>query len=122
MDPFDDTPRDGGGGLVEATDAVAAVDARGLVTAWSPGAGRLLGYEPSDVIGRPAFLLLAGDPPAAALRHAAAALSWSGRLELRHQDGHRLEADLRAWSALDADGQPQWFLTHSPHDASHHRT
>ncbi|TPQ18057.1 SpoIIE family protein phosphatase [Streptomyces sporangiiformans] len=117
MDPFDETPRGGGEGLVETTEAVAAVDARGLVAAWSPGAGRLLGYGPSDVIGHPASLLLADDPPAADLRHAAAAQSWSGRVALRHQDGRRLDADLRAWSALDADGQPQWFLMHSPDEA-----
>ena len=114
MNSFGDTTPGAGEGPVRTTDAVAAVDARGLITAWSPGAGQLLGYAPSDVIGRPASLLLARDPPAAALRHAAASQNWSGRVTLRHQDGRLLEADLRAWSALDTDGRPQWFLVHSP--------
>jgi PAS domain S-box-containing protein len=114
MQPSYDAPQGGGEGLVDSTDAVAAVDAHGLVSAWSPGARRLLGYAPSDVIGRPAARLLAGDPPAAALRQVAGSRSWSGKVALRHQDGRRLEVHLRAWSALDADEQPQWFLVHSP--------
>ncbi|MDX3456189.1 SpoIIE family protein phosphatase [Streptomyces sp. ME02-8801-2C] len=114
MHPSYDAPRGGGEALVDMTDAVCAVDANGLLTAWSPGARQLLGYAPSDVIGRPAARLLAGDPPVAALRQAAVSRSWRGTVVLRHQNGRRLEADLRAWSALDADGQPQWFLVHSP--------
>ncbi|KOV57777.1 hypothetical protein ADL01_39270 [Streptomyces sp. NRRL WC-3618] len=114
MHPTHDAPQGGGEGLADLTAAVAAVDANGLLTAWSPGARQLLGYAPSDVIGRPASRLLAGDPPVAALRQAAASRSWSGTVALRHQDGHRLEADLRAWPALDADGRSQWFLVHSP--------
>ncbi|MFF3817813.1 SpoIIE family protein phosphatase [Streptomyces bluensis] len=94
--------------------AVAAVDAHGQVTAWSPGARQLLGYEPSEVLGRPASLLLAAAPSEAALRRAVASQSWSGRVALRHQDGHRLDAELRAWSAPTTGGQPQWFLVHSP--------
>ncbi|MDQ0933215.1 PAS domain S-box-containing protein [Streptomyces turgidiscabies] len=114
MHPTHDAPQGGGEGLADVTDAVAAVDANGLLTAWSPGARQLLGYAPSDVIGRPAARLLAGDPPVAALRRAAVSRGWSGTVALRHQDGHRMEADLRAWPALDADGRSQWFLVHSP--------
>ncbi|MFI1732187.1 SpoIIE family protein phosphatase [Streptomyces acidicola] len=113
-----DTPRPVGGdgerNPVRAPDAVAAVDAHGLVTAWNPGARQLLGYTPSEVLGRPASLLLAADPTPAALRRAIASQSWSGRVALRHHDGHPLEADLRAWSAPATNGQPQWFLVHSP--------
>ncbi|MER6093532.1 SpoIIE family protein phosphatase [Streptomyces bluensis] len=109
-------PADGDGkrSPVQPPDAVAAVDAHGLVTAWSPGARHLLGYAPSEVLGRPASLLLAAEPTPAALRRAVASEGWSGRVALRHHDGHRLEADLRAWSAPAADGQSQWFLVHSP--------
>ncbi|MEH0424428.1 SpoIIE family protein phosphatase [Streptomyces sp. B21-083] len=113
MHPSYDAPEAGGEGLGDMTDAVAAVDAHGTVSAWSDGARQLLGYAPSDVIGRPAARLLAGDPPVAALRQAAVSRSWSGRVALRHGDGRRLEADLRAWSVPDADGQPQWFLVHT---------
>ena len=118
-----DAPGDGEADTVRPHQAVAAVGARGLVTAWSAGAQQLLGYAPAEVIDRPAALLLAPDrtdrtdpsaPPEAALRQAAAAQSWSGRVALRHRDGHRVEADLRAWSALDADEQPQWFLLARP--------
>ncbi|MER6085946.1 PAS domain-containing protein, partial [Streptomyces sp. NPDC001833] len=41
--------------------ASAVVDARGIITGWSPGAERLLGYSCQDVVGRPATRLLDAD-------------------------------------------------------------
>ncbi|MFD8007949.1 PAS domain-containing protein [Streptomyces mirabilis] len=34
-------------------DFAVVIDIRGAVMAWSTGAGRLLGYEPEVVVGRP---------------------------------------------------------------------
>ncbi|MCU7826275.1 PAS domain-containing protein, partial [Kitasatospora sp. DSM 101779] len=48
--------------------AAAVVGPDGLLTAWSPGARRLLGHRPEQAVGRPAGDLLAVPPPAAALR------------------------------------------------------
>ncbi|MER6923030.1 PAS domain-containing protein, partial [Streptomyces spiralis] len=48
--------------------ATATVDEHGIVTGWDEGARRLLGYEPSQIIGRPATRLLADDAGEAARR------------------------------------------------------
>lgn len=42
------------GGPAAPEDFAVVIDARGSVTMWSAGAGRLLGYEPEDMVGRPA--------------------------------------------------------------------
>ncbi|MER5178947.1 SpoIIE family protein phosphatase [Streptomyces sp. NPDC002896] len=80
----------------ESATARATVDPQGLVTGWSEGARRLLGYEPSEVVGRPAALLLAEDPPAGMPRALAGLRRWSGTAVLRHRDGRRLEVALLA--------------------------
>jgi hypothetical protein len=46
--------------------ASVSMDDHGLVTAWSTGARRLLGYQPVEVVGRAFAGLLAGPLPAAA--------------------------------------------------------
>ncbi|MBD0422038.1 SpoIIE family protein phosphatase [Streptomyces sp. TRM S81-3] len=57
-----------------AYTAAATVDARGIVRGWSEGARRLLGYEPSQVVGRPAARLLADAPDTPGARLLAGAL------------------------------------------------
>ncbi len=95
----------------QTTAAAAAVDARGLVIAWSPGARRLLGYPPADVVGRAAAGLLAADLPAVARRCVATREEWSGEVSARHRDGHSLTVSIQAHPLLDACGTAQWFLT-----------
>ncbi|PJJ05517.1 PAS domain S-box-containing protein [Streptomyces sp. 2333.5] len=113
------TPLGGGFGRLPdpATSATAVVDARGIVTGWSAGAQRLLGYPYEDVVGRPAARLLGRD--ADAMGEFFAALDgWSGTTLLRHQDGHRMEAELRAYASLDRTGNAQWLLVAEPSQPS----
>ncbi|MEH0638137.1 SpoIIE family protein phosphatase [Streptomyces bottropensis] len=91
--------------------ASAAVDARGLVTAWSAGARRVLGYEHGEVVGRRAADLLADALPASARATLAEPADWQGSVHARHRDGHGVELELAAHPLLDAAGEPQWFLT-----------
>ncbi|MFF4957656.1 SpoIIE family protein phosphatase [Streptomyces sp. NPDC001222] len=94
-----------------AQDAGVIVDPRGTVTALSPGICRLLGYEPADLVGRAATELLAEPPPPAVLRSHARRETWSGRITLRHRDGHPLAWTLRAEPLRDATGKTYWLLT-----------
>ncbi|QFR02041.1 SpoIIE family protein phosphatase [Streptomyces phaeolivaceus] len=91
--------------------ASAAVDARGLVTAWSTGARRVLGYGHGEVIGRRAADLLADALPASARARLARPADWRGPVRARHRDGHDVELELEAHPLLDAAGEAQWFLT-----------
>ncbi|MDW8806694.1 SpoIIE family protein phosphatase [Streptomyces scabiei] len=91
--------------------ASAAVDARGLVTAWSAGARRVLGYEHGEVVGSRAADLLAGSLPVSARGALAEAADWKGSLRARHRDGHEVELELQAHPLLDAAGDAQWFVT-----------
>ncbi|QTZ94977.1 SpoIIE family protein phosphatase [Streptomyces auratus] len=110
---------DGSGPLPDpATSATAVVDARGAVTGWSAGAQRLLGYPYEDAVGRPAARLLGWD--ADAMGDPSAALDgWSGTTLLRHQDGHHMEAELRAYASLDHQGNAQWLLVATPSQKPH---
>ncbi|MEU0600352.1 SpoIIE family protein phosphatase [Streptomyces sp. NPDC006393] len=95
--------------------ATATVDEHGIVTGWGEGARRLLGYEPSQIIGRPATRLLADDTGETARRaagHQAAGKDrWNGTVVLRHQDGRRLEQHLLAHRRTPTGGAAtEWLL------------
>jgi PAS domain S-box-containing protein len=94
----------------EAGTAGAAVDDHGIVTGWSEGARRLLGYAPGEIIGKPAALLLDEEVTAETLREILALPRWNGRVRLRHRDGHRVEASLIAHHRVEADQGSGWFL------------
>ncbi|MFF4350362.1 SpoIIE family protein phosphatase [Streptomyces sp. NPDC001530] len=79
-----------------ALTATATVDEQGIVTGWSEGARRLLGYAPEEVVGQAAARLLADDTGETARREAAGRERWSGTVALRHRDGRRLEQALLA--------------------------
>ncbi|MEV6024677.1 PAS domain-containing protein [Streptomyces sp. NPDC052036] len=79
---------------------MAVVDADRVLTYWSPGAVRLLGCRPHEVVGRSAADLLAVDLPKAALRSIGRQQEWRGRGALRHQDGHTVEVGFHASPAL----------------------
>ncbi|QIQ01211.1 SpoIIE family protein phosphatase [Streptomyces liangshanensis] len=84
--------------------AAAIIDPHGTVTGWSEGARSLTGYSAQEAVGRPARELLAQDAPAAVV----AALT--GRVVLRHRDGHALPLTLTASPVTGAAGEPLGFL------------
>jgi PAS domain S-box-containing protein len=94
----------------ENLTARAAVDEGGMVTGWSDGARRLLGYAPDEIVGRPAACLLDEDVPAETLRGIQSLPRWNGRVPMRHRDGHRVEAGLPAHRRTGEDQGPYWFL------------
>ncbi|MET7292913.1 SpoIIE family protein phosphatase [Streptomyces griseoloalbus] len=85
---------------MEDASAVVVVDARGIVTGWSEGARRLTGHPAEEAVGRAARELLATDAPPPGTPLA------SGRVALRHRDGHRVPARLTVRSLLGAGGTP----------------
>ncbi|MFF6881398.1 SpoIIE family protein phosphatase [Streptomyces sp. NPDC012474] len=92
----------------EARTARATVDEHGLVTGWSEGARRLLGYPPEEIIGKPAACLL-GDVTAGTLSAIRALPRWNGRVRLRHRDGHPVDAGLLAHHRVGARN-PDWLV------------
>ncbi|MDT0573653.1 SpoIIE family protein phosphatase [Streptomyces sp. DSM 3412] len=94
----------------EALTARATVDEEGIVTGWSAGAERLLGYTPTQILGLPAALLLAEEPPPDALPHFSDLPRWHGTLVLRHRDGRRLEVKVLAHHRTSYGGVRDWFL------------
>ncbi|MEU3860911.1 SpoIIE family protein phosphatase [Streptomyces sp. NPDC028722] len=88
--------------------ATATIDDRGILTGWSEGARRLLGYDSSVVVGRPATALLATD--GAAVRRALAGRTrWNGTVPLRHQDGRLLELGVLAHRRTSDQGVTDWL-------------
>ncbi|MFE9002806.1 SpoIIE family protein phosphatase [Streptomyces sp. NPDC007875] len=94
--------------------ATATVDDHGVVTGWSEGAWRLLGYGAEDVVGRAAGELHAektlGDAAGGAGPCRADEPRWSGRVALCHRDGHRVEVELLAQRGPVGDGSAGWLL------------
>ncbi|MFF9809326.1 SpoIIE family protein phosphatase [Streptomyces coeruleorubidus] len=92
-------------------DLAVVVDARGVVTVWSDGARRLLGYEPAEIVGRGAARLLAADLPGATRRHVADGQRWAGEVALWHRDGDRVVVRLQGTPMLDSDRRRLWLVT-----------
>nr|WP_329222843.1 SpoIIE family protein phosphatase [Streptomyces sp. NBC_01485] len=90
------------------------VGAGGVVIACSPAAGLVVGYDPMELVGRTATDLLAAPLPATARLHCAGRTDWSGRIAVRHRDGHRVELELAAGSLLGAAGDALWVLVATP--------
>ncbi|WP_371664584.1 SpoIIE family protein phosphatase [Streptomyces sp. NBC_00280] len=110
MDNEPDTTK-GAAGAGAPDDFAVVIDARGTVLACSAGAGRLLGYEPEDVVGRPAVGLLAAKPPSAMRRRLAAGELWTCRLALRSRHGDRVTVELRGTPLADGRGRAHWVVT-----------
>ncbi|MEU6088048.1 SpoIIE family protein phosphatase [Streptomyces sp. NPDC047085] len=89
--------------------ATATIDERGILTGWSEGAQRLLGYEPSAVLGRPATGLLATQG-GAAHRALSGRWRWNGTVPLRHRDGRCLELALLAHRRTSDNGSTDWLV------------
>ncbi|MFJ3309974.1 SpoIIE family protein phosphatase [Streptomyces sp. NPDC086549] len=106
-----------------AYSATATVDDRGMVTGWSDGARRLLGYQPPEVLGHQAVRLLADVPGEAAgrvYREAAAYGRWGGTVALRHRDGHRIERQVLAHRRTPhGAGGTEWLIVSAVTGPSH---
>ncbi|UUU32373.1 SpoIIE family protein phosphatase [Streptomyces sp. CA-210063] len=94
----------------EALTARATVDEQGYVTGWSAGAEHLLGYAPTQILGRPAVSLLAEEPAASDLPPFRDLPRWHGTLVLRHRDGRRVEVKVLAHHRTSYAGVRDWFL------------
>lgn len=78
------------------TDAIIAADLDGVIQLWNPGAERLFGYPPSDVIGRSLDLII---PERLRARHWHGFEQWIRTGQGRHQPGEILSVP-----ALHRDG------------------
>lgn len=99
-------------------EALAMVNGQGVVTAWSAGAQKLLGYEPGEVIGRGVTQLLAEHVPDSVARCCAEQRAWHDSITVRHRDGHLLRVGLEGNALLGARGEVQWSLARTPHDSA----
>lgn len=88
----------------------AVVDEHGIVTEWSTGAERLLGYSSSEVVGHSAAGLLFRPLPEAVGHDFMTRSPWSGEIELRHRNGNSVTAQLLAVPTTENDGAPRTFL------------
>ncbi|WEO93633.1 SpoIIE family protein phosphatase [Streptomyces sp. FXJ1.172] len=96
----DASPSAGPGDLLDASsDAAAVISARGVVIGWTRSAAALLGHPAAEVVGRSGARLLAmpEDPArlAGIVERCRAGNGWSGRIAVRHADGHALDVELR---------------------------
>ncbi|AOR32113.1 ATPase [Streptomyces fodineus] len=89
--------------------ATATIDEQGILTSWSEGAERLLGYDSPAVVGRPATALLAADG-SAARRIVAGRDRWNGTVPLLHRDGRRLELGVLAHRRTSDTGVTDWLV------------
>lgn len=118
--------------LAEVETPAAVADEYGVLTGWSEGARRLLGYDAEEVLGQAACDLLATGDPGEAWRSLAGRRNWHGSVGLRHQDGRRVQGEMVAnrrvfvggadwllvWGAArtveDADSLVGWGFEHMP--------
>ncbi|MEU4130027.1 SpoIIE family protein phosphatase [Streptomyces wuyuanensis] len=91
--------------------ATAVISEQGVVTGWSEGARRLLGYAPAEIMGRPAARLLAPDAGPVAPPAAPWPADLAGTLALRHRDGHDLSLPLNATRRTTTSGVTEWLVT-----------
>ncbi|WP_262391484.1 PAS domain-containing protein [Nocardiopsis sp. CNR-923] len=98
-------------GAASVEPTFLTLDGRGVVTAWSTGAHRVLGYEPGEVVGHPAADLLAGDPAPPLPWDREGPGPWNGRIAVRRKDGRTHDLRMSAYPTFDAVGGGGWLLT-----------
>ncbi|MFI9047419.1 SpoIIE family protein phosphatase [Streptomyces sp. NPDC053427] len=111
-DALDDLPESG-------DEVYAAVDARGVLTSWSSGAQRLLGYTAADVRGHEAADLLytRSDATRLAERSRAQRTAVLDQVILRHRDGGPVEVGMWAHPLVTTSDEPYWLLRAESADA-----
>ncbi|MER5943589.1 SpoIIE family protein phosphatase [Streptomyces sp. NPDC001928] len=98
-----------------STDAAAVVSGHGVVLGWTRAAEELLGLPAAQVVGTSAARLLAmpGDPVrvAGVAERCRAGMGWSGRIRLRHRDGHPIDVDLRVSASFGIGGDECFLIS-----------
>ncbi|MFD8706955.1 SpoIIE family protein phosphatase [Kitasatospora sp. NPDC059648] len=89
-------------GVQDAPTAVVVVDQDGVVTGWSEGGLRLLGWAAEETVGRPLADLLVDPPPGFP---GAAGAEPTGLITLRHRDGSTVAAVMTEQPVHGADGR-----------------
>ncbi|MEV2210895.1 SpoIIE family protein phosphatase [Streptomyces sp. NPDC050997] len=92
-------------------DFAVVVDAGGTIMVWSAGAERLLGYEPAEIVGRPAAGLLAARLPESTRRNVADGHRAVSEVALRDRGGDRIVVRLQGTPLADAGGGRPWLVT-----------
>ncbi|MGA5337487.1 SpoIIE family protein phosphatase [Streptomyces cellulosae] len=87
---------------MDDASAVLVVDARGVVTGWSEGARRLIGFSADEAVGRAVRDLLVGEPDGGEPPPGGPPLP-VGTVTARHRDGHALTLRI-GLSPLDGPG------------------
>jgi PAS domain S-box-containing protein len=95
-----------------AQDAIIGHEADGGITEWNPAAERLLGWNAHEVLGRDLYALTLDEPRRTQARRAGEqALAGQGvppfDTELRHRDGHPVQASHSLVAIRDEDGKPR---------------
>ncbi|MCJ2039711.1 PAS domain-containing protein [Methylobacterium sp. J-059] len=102
--------------LESAVDyAIVSMDLDGMVTSWSPGAERILGWSEAEMCGRPAHVFFAGEDVANGIPEqemASALLHGRGADERWHlrKDGTLFWANGEMMPLRDEDGRHEGFL------------
>ncbi|WP_217552360.1 SpoIIE family protein phosphatase [Streptomyces sp. GbtcB6] len=110
----DATPSGGSGAVPPdpADPATAVVDDRGVVTGWSAGAERLLGYPCQEAVGSPVSRLIVSAPEGGdGLTDLTTAATTA---LLRHRDGRTVAVRVRAYPSVDREGRAQRLLVVAP--------
>jgi len=98
--------------VASTSEAVVAEDLHGRITHWNPAAERIFGYTPAQAIGQPLQDLLGTQ-----VREPASEDGDAQVRELRHRDGHTVNALVSASPILDTDGDTVGH-SHLLHDVS----
>ena len=97
--------------------AIALIDDRGTVVAWTQAAERLVGYSAQDVVGRSVALVLPSFENAPTMsvfvEQRRAQTGWSGATAVRHRDDHLLDVSLRISILRGPDGTARWLVSMS---------
>ncbi|MEU6141013.1 SpoIIE family protein phosphatase [Streptomyces sp. NPDC047081] len=96
-----------------ADAAPLLLDARGVVTSWTPDAQRLLAYTAAEVVGTDVAGLLSAEDAARVPELAERCRrdgGWAGLLTARHRGGRPVRLMVRITPAVEPDGAAHWLV------------
>ncbi|MGW8956023.1 PAS domain S-box protein, partial [Streptomyces sp. NPDC055709] len=95
--------------------AIALLDERGTVAAWTQAGERLVGFCAGSVVGRSAALVVPSFEEAptmsAFVEQCCARNGWPGATAVRHRDGHVLNVSLRISRLWGQGGAVRWLAS-----------